>query len=207
VFVEALHTGYGSVEAASLKPGRSVAIIGVGKIGLLAVMSAKVVGAAPIFAIDIVQSRLDKALQVGADDAFNGNDDHVVSGIKNLTKGNPQYPATDGPDVVITCARQGRVLGQALSIVKQGGKVILAGWMPPGEFDSGILLTKQLTLSGVMAGRFRQNRRNGEISLRMLAHKQLDPKPLLSGTMPFEDIQKAIDSTYSGENLAVLLKP
>jgi len=207
VFVEPLHTGFGSVEAAQLKPGRSAAIIGVGKIGLLAVMSAKVVGAAPVFAIDIVQSRLSKAIEVGADKAFNANDDHVISQVKNLTKGNPDYPATDGPDVVITCARQGNVLNQALSMVRQGGRVILAGWMPPGEFDSGILLTKQLTLSGIMAGRFGQNRRNGEISLHMLAHKQLDPKPLISGTMPFDDIQKAIDSTYSGENLAVLLKP
>jgi len=83
----------------------------------------------------------------------------------------------------------------------------LAGFMPPVEFDSGTVLTKQLTLSGMLAGRYGENRRNGRIALRMLAYKQLDPKPLLSGTMPFEDIQKAIDSTYSGENLAVLLKP
>lgn len=207
VFVEALHTGFGSVEAAGLKPGQSVAIIGAGKIGLLAVMSAKVAGAAPIFAVDIVQSRLDKALEVGAHDVFNANDGHVVSRVKNLTKGNPEYPVTDGPDVVIVCARQGKVLDQALSMARAGGKVVLAGFVPPSEFNPAILLMKQLTLSGIMAGRYGQGRRNGELALHMLAHKQLDPTPLLSGTMPFKDIQKAIDSTYSGERLAVLLKP
>jgi threonine dehydrogenase-like Zn-dependent dehydrogenase len=207
VFVEPLHTGFGAVEAAGLKPGRSVAIIGVGKIGLLAVMSAKVVGAAPIFAIDIAQSRLDKALEVGAHTVYNAKEDNVVSRIKARTKGNPKYPSTDGPDVVIVCARQGEVLDQALDIVKQGGKVILAGFVPPAEFDSSTLLMKQIVLSGVMAGRFGQHRKNGEIALHMLAHKQLDPTPLLSGTMAFDDIQKAIDSTYSGENLAVQLKP
>jgi threonine dehydrogenase-like Zn-dependent dehydrogenase len=207
VFIEPLHTGFGSVEAAELKPGRSVAIIGVGKIGLLTLMSAKVVGAAPVIAIDIDPSRLDKALEVGAHDAFNANDGDLISRVKNLTTGNPKFPATNGPHVVIACARGGNVLDQALSMVRQGGKVILAGFMPPVEFDSGTVLTKQLTLSGMLAGRYGENRRNGRIALRMLAYKQLDPKPLISGTMPFEDIQKAIDSTYRGENLAVLLKP
>ena len=207
VFVEPLHTGFGSVEAAELKPGRSVAIIGVGKIGLLTLMSAKVVGAAPVIAIDIDPSRLDKALEVGAHDAFNANDGDLISRVKDLTRGNPKFPATNGPHVVIACARGGNVLDQALSMVRQGGKVILAGFMPPVEFDSGTVLTKQLTLSGMLAGRYGENRRNGRIALRMLAYKQLDPKPLISGTMPFEDIQKAIDSTYRGENLAVLLKP
>ena len=207
VFVEALHTGFGSVEAADLKPGQSVAIIGVGKIGLLTLMSAAVAGAAPIIAVDIDQSRLDKALEVGAHHAFNGNDGALISRVKDLTTGNPKFPVTNGPHVVIACARGGNVLDQALNMVRQGGKVILAGWMEPGEFDSGILLHKQLTLSGILAGRCGQNRRNGRFALHMLAYRQLDPKPLLSGTMPFEDIQKAIDSTYSGENLAVLLKP
>jgi len=207
VFVEPLHTGYGAVEAAGLKPGRSVAIIGAGKIGLLAVMSAKAVGAAPIFAIDIAQSRLDKALEVGATAVYNANEEDLVSQIRNLTKGHPAYPATDGPDVVIACARQGEVLDQSLDIVKQGGKVILAGFAPPTEFDPSVLLMKQIVMSGIMAGRFGQHRKNGETALHMLAHKQLDPTPLLSGTMSYEEIQEAIDSTYRGENLAVMLKP
>ena len=58
-----------------------------------------------------------------------------------------------------------------------------------------------------MAGRFGQNRINGELAVYTLAHKQIDPKPLISATMAFKDIQKAIDSTYSGENLAILLTP
>jgi threonine dehydrogenase-like Zn-dependent dehydrogenase len=87
VFVEPLHTGFGSVEAAELKPGRSVAVIGVGKLGLLTVMSATVAGAAPVIAIDIDQSRLEKALEVGAHDAFNGNDSDVISKVQNARMG------------------------------------------------------------------------------------------------------------------------
>jgi threonine dehydrogenase-like Zn-dependent dehydrogenase len=56
-------------------------------------------------------------------------------------------------------------------------------------------------------GRQGQNRINGEKSLYMLAHEQMDPTPILTDVMPFRDIQKAIDSTYAGENLAILLTP
>jgi L-iditol 2-dehydrogenase len=206
VFVEPMHTGFGAVEASSLKPGRSGAIIGAGKIGLLAVMSAKVVGAAPIMVTDIAQDRLDKALEFGADVVFNAAEVDVVKEIrKYTTRGG--HPALDGPHSIIVCARQGKVLDQALRMGRQGCDIILAGFIPVTEFDPAILLTKQLVLSGIMAGRAGENRNNGRRAVHMLAHKQLDPTPMISETMPFKDIQKAIDSTYSGENLAVLLKP
>lgn len=63
VFVEPLNTGVGSVIGSGLRPGQSGVIIGAGKIGLLAMMSAKVYGAAPIVVVDLVQSRLEKALE------------------------------------------------------------------------------------------------------------------------------------------------
>lgn len=90
---------------------------------------------------------------------------------------------------------------------RQGSTIILAGFMPPSEFNPARLLNKQLTVSGIMAGRHGENRRNGENSLHMLAYDQMDPKPMISGRMQFKDIQKAIDSTYAGENLAILLTP
>lgn len=90
---------------------------------------------------------------------------------------------------------------------RQGSTIILAGFMPPSEFNPARLLNNQLTVSGIMAGRHGENRRNGENSLHMLAYDQMDPKPMISGRMQFKDIQKAIDSTYAGENLAILLTP
>jgi threonine dehydrogenase-like Zn-dependent dehydrogenase len=44
-------------------------------------------------------------------------------------------------------------------------------------------------------------------SLYMIARKQIDPKPLISEIIPFDECQRAIDSVYSGENIAVLLRP
>lgn len=206
VFVEPMHTGFGAVEASSLKPGRSGTILGAGKIGLLALMCAKVVGAAPIMVTDVSKNRLDKALELGADAAFNAAEVDVVKEIRKYTT-RGDHEAWDGPHCIIICARQGKVLNDAFEMARYGADIILAGFVPPFQFDPRIMLMKQLILAGVMAGRSGENRNNGRLAVHMLAHKQLDPTPMISETMPLKDIQKALDSTYSGENLAVLLRP
>ena len=75
VFVEPLSTGVGSVIGSGLRPGQSGVIFGAGKIGLLAMMSAKVYGASPVIVVDVVPSRLEKALELGADAVINAGED------------------------------------------------------------------------------------------------------------------------------------
>lgn len=207
VFVEPLHTGFGSAEACNLKPGEAVCVIGSGKIGLLTIMSAKIMGASPIIAIDIEQSRLDKALEVGADAALNANEVDIVPAVKELTPSAIGHPAGYGPEAIVLCVRQGEVLNQALEMGMQGARIIVAGFIPKTEIEPDQLVLKQLTLSGVLAGRFGENINNGKRALRLLATKQMSPRTLISDTMHYADIQKAIDSTISGDNLAILLRP
>ncbi len=207
VFVEPLHTGYGSAEACNLKPGEAVCVIGSGKIGLLTIMSAKIMGASPIIAVDIEQSRLDKALEVGADFALNANEVDVIKEVKALTPSAIGHPAGYGPEAIVLCARQGEVLNQAIEMGMQGARIVVAGFIPKTEIDPEQLVLKQLVLSGVLAGRFGENINNGKKALRMLATDQMSPRALISGTMRYPDIQEAVDSTISGDNLAVLLRP
>ena len=207
VFVEPLHTGFGSAEACDLKPGEAVCVIGTGKIGLLTIMSAKIMGASPIIAVDIEQSRLDKALEMGADFALNTNEVDVIAEVKALTPSAIGHPAGYGPEAIVICVRQGQVLNQALEMGMQGARIIVAGFIPKTEIDPELLVLKQLTLSGVLSGRFGENRNNGARALRILANKQMSPRALITETMHYPDIQEAIDSTIRGENLAVLLRP
>ncbi len=65
--VEPLSNGVSAVKAAELKLGDTAVIIGAGKIGLGALLCAKVAGASPVIVIDVIKSRLDKALEMGAD--------------------------------------------------------------------------------------------------------------------------------------------
>lgn len=196
--VEPLGTGNGSVIGSGLRPGQSGVIIGAGKIGLLAMMSAKVSGAAPIIVVDLVQSRLDKALELGADAVVNASEVDAVSEVVKLTD--------DGANAIIICVRDGEVLNQAVEMGSRGATIVLAGFVPPMEVNPMLWTVKQLRIVGVLGGPAGSQNVMG-LSMYLIAHKQIDPRPLITEIIPFDDCQRAIDTVYSGENIAVLLKP
>jgi threonine dehydrogenase-like Zn-dependent dehydrogenase len=78
--------GYFGADMAAIKPNRSVAVFGCGPVGQFAIMSAKLMGAERVFAVDTVPSRLDMAQQQGAE-AIDFNQDDPVKTIRELTGG------------------------------------------------------------------------------------------------------------------------
>jgi L-iditol 2-dehydrogenase len=197
-FVEPLFTGVGSVIGSGLRPGQSGVIIGAGKIGLLAMMSAKVYGASPVIVVDIVQSRLEKALALGADAVVNAREADVISEVVRLTG--------DGANAVIICVRDGEVLNQAVEMGCRGATIVLAGFVPPSQVNPMLWTVKQLRIVGVQGGPA-DCENVSVLSMYLISHKQIDPRPLISEIVPFADVQRAVDSVYSGKNIAVLLKP
>jgi len=191
--VEPLANGVSAATAAGLRPGDSAVIIGAGKIGLGALLCAKVAGAAPVIVIDLIKSRLDKALEMGADAVLNDSKVDVISEVVKLTEA--------GPDAVLICARAGKVLNQAIDMVRRGGIIVLVGFVPPTEVNPGIWVWKNLRFIGV------EGFSPLSIPMNLIAHKQVNVKPLISEVIPLEEAQRAFDSMYSGENIVVLLKP
>jgi|TARA_Y100000310_G_scaffold345645_1_gene467665 threonine dehydrogenase-like Zn-dependent dehydrogenase len=190
VFVEPLCTGNGAVATAGVRPGQSVVVIGAGKIGLLAAMAARVAGASPVISIDLVESRLEKAREVGVDATLNANDVDVITEVAKLTG--------EGPDAILICVRDGTVLNQAAEMANRGATIVLAGFVTPMEVNPMLWTVKRLKIVGILGGSMID-------SMYMIAHKQIDPKPLISEIIPLDDCQRAMDSVYSGENIAVLL--
>ena len=190
--VEPLCTGVGGVEAAGIKPGDSAVVIGAGKIGLGTMLCAKVAGAAPIIVIDVIKSRLDKALEMGADVVLNANEVDVISEVVKLTEA--------GPDAVLICVRDGRVLNQAVDMVRRGGIIVIAGFMLPTEVTPTAWIWRELRFVAIFVG-------PTDTSMRLIANKQVNVKPLISEIMPLEDVQRGFDSMWSGKNMVVLLKP
>ena len=191
--VEPLRTSIGSVKVAGIGPGDSVVIIGAGRIGLGALLCTKLAGAAPVIVIDVLKPRLDKALEMGADAVVNAKEVDTVSEVVRLTEA--------GPDAILICVRAGGVLNQAIDMARRGGTIVLAGFVPPTEINPVIFLLKNLRLIGELGTS------PLTLSMRLVANKQVNVKPLISAIMPLEDVQKAFDSMYSGENIVVLLKP
>jgi len=191
--VEPFSVGVSAVQAAGLKAGDTVAIIGAGRIGIASMLAAKAAGVSPVIVTDPVESRLAKALEMGADAAFNPDKVDVISEVVKLTE--------EGPDAVIIAVREGKVLNQAIDMVRRGGIISLVGAASPTEVDPRLWYMKHLRFIGTVG--FAPI----VYSLNLIAHKQVDLKPMISAVMPLDEAQQAIESMYGGENIAVLLKP
>ena len=122
----AVATGYaGVVRRAEARPAESVAVIGCGAVGLGAVQGARLCGASPIVAVDLLSDRLDLAAQIGATHLVEARADDVVGTVRQLTKGR-------GVDVAIEAAGSEDAMLQAAQSARPGGRVVLLGKLPPG---------------------------------------------------------------------------
>jgi S-(hydroxymethyl)glutathione dehydrogenase/alcohol dehydrogenase len=124
----AVPTGAGIVfNAAKVQSGASVAVFGVGGIGLSALLAARMLAANPLIAIDVVEAKLCEAMRLGATHCVNPRDRDPLDAIFELTGGK-------GVDYAIEAAGRRETMEMAFRCVRnQGGLCVLAGNLPQGE--------------------------------------------------------------------------
>src|SRR5262249_1389307 len=114
-------TGFGAVvNTAQVPPGSSVAVIGIGGVGINAIQGAVVSGAHPIIAIDIVEAKLAIAAAFGATDGIAASTPDLRATIKELTGGR-------GVDYAIVTVGSTAAMEQAVRIIRPLGTVVLVG--------------------------------------------------------------------------------
>jgi S-(hydroxymethyl)glutathione dehydrogenase/alcohol dehydrogenase len=119
----AVMTGYGSVvNVAEVSPGESVVILGCGGVGLSVLLAAALAGASPIIAVDVVESKLEKARQLGATSSIlaSRSDTGLVqaaSHVKGMTGGR-------GADVAFECTAVPELGVAPLAMVRNGGMAV-----------------------------------------------------------------------------------
>ena len=113
-------TGWFAADAANVKPGATVAVVGDGAVGLLGVLSAKQMGAERIIAMSRHESRQKLAREFGATDIVTERGDEGVARIKELTKG-------VGADSVLECVGTQESMMQAIQSARPGGYVGYVG--------------------------------------------------------------------------------
>jgi (R,R)-butanediol dehydrogenase/meso-butanediol dehydrogenase/diacetyl reductase len=187
----AVHT----VDLANISPGRTVAILGGGPIGLLIMEVALKAGAARILVSEPVESRRKLAKQLGAAITVDPVNEDLMEAGKKLTGGR-------GFDTVIEASGKILVAKQALELVDRGGTVVWAAMYPVGD-EVGVVLSemyaKELTLHGVFISPYSFPR-----SVNLLS--ELDLEPLIS-IRPIEQINEAFHDLLAGRGMKVLIQP
>jgi threonine dehydrogenase-like Zn-dependent dehydrogenase len=117
---DVMGTGWFAADAANVKPGQTVAVVGDGAVGLLGVLSAKQMGAEQIIAMSRHESRQKLAREFGATDIVAERGDEGVARIKELTDG-------IGADAVLECVGTQESMTQAIRCTRRGGYVGYVG--------------------------------------------------------------------------------
>jgi threonine dehydrogenase-like Zn-dependent dehydrogenase len=138
---DVMGTGWFAADAANVKPGKTVAVVGDGAVGLLGVLSAEQMGAERIIAMSRHESRQKLAREFGATDIVTERGDEGVARIKELTDG-------IGADAVLECVGTQESMMQAIRSTRRGGYVGYVG-VPHGvEFNGQELFYAHVHLHG-----------------------------------------------------------
>jgi Zn-dependent alcohol dehydrogenase len=143
----AVMTGVGAaVNTARVQPGESVAVFGLGGVGLAALLGARAAGAYPLIAIDVLPSKLELAKELGATHVVAAGEG-TVKEIRDITKG--------GAQVTIETVGNEMVLAQAYAATRRGGTTVTAGLPHPGKMFSVpavSLVAEERTIKGSYMG-------------------------------------------------------
>jgi alcohol dehydrogenase len=130
----AVMTGVGAVvNTARVAAGTSVAVFGAGGVGLSAIMGAKAVGAWPVIAVDLLDSKLKLATQCGATHVINSGTTDPAAAVRDLTKG--------GADTAFEAVGDEKVIAQAFGATRRGGRTVAIGLTHPERMLSIPALT------------------------------------------------------------------
>lgn len=144
----AVLTGVGAaVNTARIKAGETVAVVGLGGVGLSALLGAIACGASRVVAVDLAQDKLDLALALGASDVFKADEPNAVETIRQATRG--------GVDHGLEMAGSVKALDLAYQITRRGGTTTTAGLANPAHtlaLSPVRLVAEERTLKGSYVG-------------------------------------------------------
>jgi 2-desacetyl-2-hydroxyethyl bacteriochlorophyllide A dehydrogenase len=193
---DVMGTAYHAIQEGGVRPGDSVAVLGLGPVGLCAVQVALAAGARSVFAIDSVDARLEVARAFGAT-PVHLSEQRPREVIRGATEGR-------GVDAAIDAVGHPDALDLAIRLARNAGTVVAIGvYAEPAHVHMGLVWIKALTLKSGQANVI------GHVDrvLGMLAAGSLDPTPLVTHHVPLEDAPEAYRVYDRREALKIVLTP
>ena len=164
------------VQFAEVKPGDRVVIFGCGPVGSLAQRCAQLYGAARVIAVDLEDTRLARAKELGCD-VINPEKENLLERVAELTGG-------EGADAAIEAVGRPELIGQASMLVRPGGIIAVAGVIvAPVELPWALFLMRNLSLR---AGLVNPQNHVGPL-LSLIESGRLDPTEIITHRMPLAE--------------------
>lgn len=190
-----IQTGSGTVmNSLRPEPGTSIAIFGGGAVGLSAVMAAKIMGLKHIIVVDLHESRLELAKELGATHVLNGKEVDVVKEIKEITDGGVHYAIeTTGAAPVIKQSIHALRVSGTVSIVGMGGDVVI-------NFTNDILMEGKRVIGTVQGDSVPQ------IHIPRLVQYYKEGKFPFDKLVKFYDFED-INQAFEDSKIGITIKP
>lgn len=190
----AVATGVGAViNTAQAKPGLPAAVIGCGGVGLSSVMGCRLAGCSPIVAVDVMDSKLDFAKALGADEALNSaSSADAAKALRALTGGGPEY--------IFDSVGAASTIELSIKAVRPGGTATIVGLHAAKqavEIPAGALVLQNKRLLGSFVGSIRP-RLDLPALFGLYLSGRLPLDDLITKRYPLDDLDKAFEDMESG---------
>lgn len=192
--IEPLAVGMHAAMQGNAHVGQTAVITGAGCIGLCTLLALRAMGVSKIIVVDVMQKRLDKALELGADEVINGKETDTVEQILRLTDGK-------GADLGIETAGSQITASQLIHAAAKGATMVFVGYSASGEMTLpiGMALDKELTFKTVF-----RYRNIYPMAIEAVAAGRIPIKEIVTDYFELDDVKHALDSCV--QNKADIVK-
>jgi len=196
---EPFSVGIHAAKRCQLQPGTTVAIMGMGPVGLMAVAAAKSFGASRIIVTDLEQVRLEAARRMGATHVINVREEDAIERIRELTGG-------VGVDTAWETAGNPKALQTALHSLRRGGKLVIVGLPAQDEIPLNVpfIADNEVDIYGVF-----RYANTYPMGIEFLASGTIDTKSLITDRYPLEQTQEALERAIHNKSgsLKIMVYP
>jgi L-iditol 2-dehydrogenase len=185
--IEPLAVGFHAANQGGAHVGQTAIVFGAGCIGLVSMMALKAEGVSRVYQIDLMQKRLDKALELGADGVINLKERDPLEAVQELTSG-------QGCDLVIETSGVEAAAQQAVQMTRKGATIVMVGYSKTGmvNLPMSVALNKELSFKTVF-----RYRHIYPMAIDAVATGKVNLKGIVTKIFEFSDIQNAMDRSIA----------
>jgi alcohol dehydrogenase len=198
----AVVTGAGAVfNAARVRPGDHVAVIGLGGVGLNSVMAARISGASRIIGIDLLESKFPLAVELGCTDTLPATDPDLIRKVRDITAG--------GVDFAFEVTAAKSAFKSAFEITRKGGEIVgigLGAFEDLYSYPHATLVAQEKVIRGSVMGSAVAERDIPKY-MQYFLEGRLPVDRLKSGTFAFDELNASLDALEHGAVMRQILLP